>query len=495
MNKLFTLVFLLIAGTVGAQSLSEPVRLFPRRNFAPPIDTIFEPIRLGELRSRPNEGKIYMAVSFVGQRWIPISGDGGGGGGPVSFSSILGQPLDNANLATVLNNKQSTLVSGINLKSVNNQTLLGPGDLTVSVAWGGLTGLMSAQTDLQNVLDAKQPLDADLSTIAGLTPVNNDILQRKAGAWTFRTPAQFKADLALLPIDVGLENVPNVNATLRSNHTGTQPWSTITGTPTTRAGYGITDAAASTHAHPIGDVTGLQTELNKSIVLQNASTTGSDLLRPVDDSTSKLRRFRFVGPDTSASNSDYVNVDMTLKTVNLQSLWGPGNINISSSVAWGNILGSLPDQTDLQTALNGKANTAHTHAQADVTNLTTDLAAKQPLLSTNSSPLDLNAVTVANASAAVNAQTGTSYSLQASDNGKIITLSNAAAITLTVPATLPTGFNCTIVQLGAGQVTVTASGVTIQNRQAHTKLAGQYAMATLVEYTANVLVFQGDTTN
>jgi len=29
----------------------------------------------------------------------------------------------------------------------------------------------------------------------------------------------------------------------RANHTGTQPWNTITGTPTTTAGYGITDAA------------------------------------------------------------------------------------------------------------------------------------------------------------------------------------------------------------------------------------------------------------
>jgi hypothetical protein len=155
----------------------------------------------------------------------------------------------------------------------------------------------------------------------------------------------------------------------------------------------------------------------------------------------------------------------------------------------------LSAQTDLQTALNGKANTSHTHAQSDVTNLVSDLANKQPLLSSNSSNLNFNAVTVENASAAVNAQTGTTYTLVAGDNGKIITLNNASAITLTVPSTLPTGFNCTIIQLGAGQVTVTASGVTIQNRQSHTKLAGQYAMATLVEYSANVLAFQGDTTN
>src|SRR5258708_210072 len=34
----------------------------------------------------------------------------------------------------------------------------------------------------------------------------------------------------------------------RANHTGTQAWSTIVSTPTTLAGYGITDAASSATA-------------------------------------------------------------------------------------------------------------------------------------------------------------------------------------------------------------------------------------------------------
>lgn len=39
--------------------------------------------------------------------------------------------------------------------------------------------------------------DADLTTIAGLTPTNDDVLQRKAGAWTNRTIAQLATDLGL----------------------------------------------------------------------------------------------------------------------------------------------------------------------------------------------------------------------------------------------------------------------------------------------------------
>lgn len=62
--------------------------------------------------------------------------------------------------------------------------------------------------------------DADLITIAALTPSNDDVLQRKSDAWTNRTLAQLKADLAL-------NNVPNVDARARASHTGTQLAATI----------------------------------------------------------------------------------------------------------------------------------------------------------------------------------------------------------------------------------------------------------------------------
>lgn len=54
-------------------------------------------------------------------------------------------------------------------------------------------------------------LDSDLVAIAALSPTNDDILQRKSGAWTNRTPAQFKTDLALTKSDVGLANVDNTS--------------------------------------------------------------------------------------------------------------------------------------------------------------------------------------------------------------------------------------------------------------------------------------------
>lgn len=80
----------------------------------------------------------------------------------------------------------------------------------------------------------------------------------------------------------------------------------------------------------------------------------------------------------------------------------------------------------------------------------------------------------------INAQTGTTYTLVAADTGKVVECTNASAITLTLPADAAVGFCCTVVQGGAGQITLTPAGsATRRNRQSHTKTAGQWAGVTL----------------
>jgi hypothetical protein len=94
---------------------------------------------------------------------------------------------------------------------------------------------------------------------------------------------------------------------------------------------------------------------------------------------------------------------------------------------------------------------------------------------------------------AINAQTGTSYTLTGTDNGKIVTFSNAATTTVTIPAGLDTGFNCTVIQLGAGQVGFTApSGVTMQSYGNQFKLIGQHASATVLEHSTNLVNISGN---
>ena len=70
----------------------------------------------------------------------------------------------------------------------------------------------------------------------------------------------------------------------------------------------------------------------------------------------------------------------------------------------------------------------------------------------------------------VNNQTGTSYTLVLADGGKLVTFSNAAAVSLTVPTNasvaFPTGVRIKLTNKGAGTVTVAgAGGVTLNGNQ------------------------------
>lgn len=96
-----------------------------------------------------------------------------------------------------------------------------------------------------------------------------------------------------------------------------------------------------------------------------------------------------------------------------------------------------------------------------------------------------------------NAQTGTSYTLVAADLGKLVTLSNAGAITLTIPPSVfAAGNQIHIQQIGAGQVTLAqGSGVTITSTGATAsapKLRAQYSAATIICTASNTFTVLGD---
>lgn len=90
----------------------------------------------------------------------------------------------------------------------------------------GTIALLSDLTDLSALLIAYidgeisslsgvyQPLDADLTAIAGLTPADDDILQRKSGAWVNRSPSQFWADI-LAAVSTAYTTLPFSMATNR----------------------------------------------------------------------------------------------------------------------------------------------------------------------------------------------------------------------------------------------------------------------------------------
>lgn len=97
----------------------------------------------------------------------------------------------------------------------------------------------------------------------------------------------------------------------------------------------------------------------------------------------------------------------------------------------------------------------------------------------------------------LNAQTGTTYTLAATDKDGVVTASNASAITITINnSVFAAGDRITVIQKGAGQVTFAqGTGVTINSVGATAtapKLRAQYSAATVVAESATVFYVVGD---
>ena len=121
----------------------------------------------------------------------------------------------------------------------------------------------------------------------------------------------------------------------------------------------------------------------------------------------------------------------------------------------------------------------------------------QVLAKASGTDLDFSWIEQDDTTLAFNTQTGTTYTLVAADLGKLVTLSNASAITLTVPPSVfTTGNIINIQQIGAGQVTLAqGAGVTITSTGATAsapKLRAQYSAGSIICTGSNTFTVVGD---
>ena len=104
----------------------------------------------------------------------------------------------------------------------------------------------------------------------------------------------------------------------------------------------------------------------------------------------------------------------------------------------------------------------------------------------------------ASAALAFNAQTGTTYTLVSADaDNKFVTMSNASAITLTVPPSIfTTGQQINVASIGVGLTTFAAgAGVTITSTGATSaapKLRAQNSACTVICTASNTFLIVGD---
>lgn len=103
---------------------------------------------------------------------------------------------------------------------------------------------------------------------------------------------------------------------------------------------------------------------------------------------------------------------------------------------------------------------------------------------------------VAGRYSSVNTQTGNTYTPVLSDENSLVTLTNATAITVTLPANadlaFPIGGRIDFAQYGAGQVTfIAGSGATV-NSNPTAKLRGQYTAGTAIKVAVDSWFLVGD---
>lgn len=95
-------------------------------------------------------------------------------------------------------------------------------------------------------------------------------------------------------------------------------------------------------------------------------------------------------------------------------------------------------------------------------------------------------------SAGIITETTTARTLSAADNGKVIYCTSASATTITCAAGLGAGFSCTIIQGGAGKVTVAAGGQTLVSYSSLFSTMGQYAVISAICPVANTFLLAGN---
>lgn len=295
-----------------------------------------------------------------------------------TWGNITGTLSDQTDLQTALNGKQATLVSSTNIKTINSTSLLGSGDISVQPTITSSAMLSSDLVDDTNKTH-KFATSAQLTQIATNTTDISTI--------NGKIPAQATSSNQLADKAFVNSSVQTATANFRGN------WGTWASVPTSASSYPADYAGSTTPT------------VNDYLVVQDASDYTGDTLEgtwrfkysgtwATDGKNGWLPEYQvnetpLTAAQLAALNSGITSSDVTLigtalqptdlKTINGNSLVGSGNIIIDSlpsqtgqsgkflttngttaswatvtAPAWGNITGTLSNQTDLQDALDEK---------------------------------------------------------------------------------------------------------------------------------------------
>jgi len=285
------------------------------------------------------------------------------------------------------------------------------------------------------------------------------------------------------------------------------------------AGTTSTHAALTTTVHGITDTANLvytsDARLTDSRTPSSTLAHASTHLSGGTDALSGISPSQITGTAVITSDSRLSDARTPSSTLAHASTHAAAGSDPLSGISPSQVTGTAVITSDSRLS-DARTPTTHTHAQTDVTSLTTDLADKisktivdakgDIIVATASDTVSRLAVGATNGhvltvdsaeatglkwaaasggsqSLTLNQQTGTTYTLQASDLNKLVEVSNTGAITVTVPANiLAVGDQIHIMQTNTGQITVAAgANVSAVNSALGLKLRSRWSSATLIK--------------